>query len=171
MIAKICEQNGAAAVTVHGRTREQMYKPHVDFEIIRKVKESVGIPVIGNGDITSFSDAHTMLSKTGCDMVMVGRATLGNPFIFKEINSLFNGIPYAPPSLEDKITVMIKHIKLICKYKGEIHGMKEARRHIASYVKGIPGAASFRREIYSLESLAQLYDISEKILKCETSVH
>lgn len=171
LIAKICEQNGAAAVTVHGRTREQMYKPHVDFEIIRKVKESVGIPVIGNGDITSFSDAHTMLSKTGCDMVMVGRAALGNPFIFKEINYLFNGIPYAPPSLEDKITVMIKHIKLICKYKGELHGMKEARRHIACYVKGIPGAAAFRREIYSLESLAQLYDISEKILKCETSVH
>lgn len=171
LIAKICEQNGAAAVTVHGRTREQMYKPHVDFEIIRKVKESVRIPVIGNGDITSFSDALTMLNKTGCDMVMVGRAALGNPFIFKEINSLFSGSPYAPPSLENKITVMIKHIKLICKYKGEIHGMKEARRHIASYVKGIPGAAAFRREIYSIESLAQLYDISEKILKRETSVH
>ena len=102
---------------------------------------------------------------------MVGRAALGNPFIFKEVNSLFNGIPYTPPSLEDKISVMIKHIKLICKYKGEVHGMKEARRHIASYVKGIPGAAAFRREIYSIESLAQLSDISEKILKCKTSAH
>lgn len=171
LIAKICEQNGAAAVTVHGKTREQMYKPLVDFEIIRKVKESVRIPVIGNGDISSFSDVLTMFNKTGCDLVMVGRAALGNPFIFKEINSLFSGSPYAPPSLEDKITVMIKHIKLICKYKGEIHGMKEARRHISSYVKGIPGAAAFRREIYSIESLAQLYDISEKILKRETSVH
>ena len=171
LIAEICEQNGAAAVTVHGRTREQMYKPNVDLEIIRKVKESVKIPVVGNGDIASFNDALAMLNETGCDMVMIGRASLGNPFIFKEVNSLFSGIPYTPPSLEDKIFVMIKHIKLICKYKGELHGMKEARRHIASYVKGIPGAAAFRREIYCLESLTQLYNISEKILKCKTSAH
>lgn len=168
-VAKICEQNGAAAVTIHGRTREQMYKPYVDLDIIREVKNSVSIPVIGNGDITGANDALNMISKTGCDWVMVGRAALGNPFIFKEINSAFNGISYTPPSLEEKISVMIRHVQLICKYKGEKHGMKEARRHIACYVKGQPGAAAFRREIYSVESLSQLYDLSEKILKSKPS--
>lgn len=168
-IAKICEQNGAAAVTIHGRTREQMYKPHVDLDIIRDVKNAVSIPVIGNGDITCARDALNMTRKTGCDMVMVGRAALGNPFIFSEINSFFAGTPYVAPSLQDKITTMIKHVTLICKYKGEIHGMKEARRHIACYVKGTQGAAAFRREIFSLESLTQLYDLCDKILKHKTS--
>lgn len=165
LIAKICEDAGADAVTIHGRTREQMYKPHVDLDIIEKVKNSVNIPVIGNGDITCGQDAYNMINKTGCDMVMVGRAALGNPWIFTEINEFLKyGTNCNPPSIEEKISVMLSHIKSICNNNGEKYGMAKARRHIALYIKGIPGAAALRNEACKLETLSQLYDLSDKIL-------
>ena len=165
LIAKICEEAGADAITVHGRTREQMYKPKVDLDIIAQVKNSVKIPVIGNGDISCGQDAYNMLTKTGCDMIMVGRAALGNPWIFSEINQFLNSSSnYSPPGIEEKIKIMISHVQAICKNDGEKLGMMKARRHISFYIKGIKGAAAFRNTACKLETLNQLYDFAEQIL-------
>lgn len=172
LVAKICEDSGADAITIHGRTREQMYKPSVDLDIIAQVKKVVKIPVIGNGDISSGQAAKEMLDKTGCDMVMVGRAALGNPWIFAEINSFLGAVPtFEPPSIEEKLKIMYEHVAAICENDGEKHGMMKARRHIAFYIKGIPGAAAFRNQACKLETLAQLREFSEGILNaCDGSV-
>ncbi|MDQ5983303.1 MAG: tRNA-dihydrouridine synthase B [Eubacteriales bacterium SKADARSKE-1] len=164
-IAKVCESAGASAITVHGRTREQMYKPFVDLKVIEQVKLAVSIPVIGNGDIFSPKDAINMLSQTGCDLVMIGRGALGNPFIFSEINAVLNNETFAEPKIEEKVAVMTEHILNICKYKGEYLGMKEARRHICMYLKGIPDAASFRNQACHLETMDQFLDFANKITK------
>ena len=165
MIAQICENSGADAITIHGRTREQMYKPGVDLDIISQVKKAVRIPVIGNGDISNGQAAYEMFDRTECDMIMVGRAALGNPWIFSEINQFLNTkTPYTPPSLEEKIAVMLNHVHSICKHNGEKHGMLKARRHIALYIKGIIGASKFRERACKLETLAQLHKFSEEIL-------
>ena len=157
-VAKICEKAGASAVTVHARTRAQMYEPHADWNIIKEVKQAVGIPVIGNGDVTGAQQAALMLEKTGCDAVMVGRAALGNPFVFREINAYLTNecriIP--PPEINEKMLVMLKHISLMCKYKGETRAMKESRKHVGWYLKGLRGAAGFRRRTSTLETYAQL---------------
>lgn len=163
-IAKICEEAGANAITIHGRTREQMYKPFVDLEIIKKVKEAVKIPVIGNGDIFCAKDALNMLEKTGCDLIMVGRGAIGNPFIFKEINCAIENKPYTPPTLEEKINTMTEHIKNLCNYKGEYIGMKEARRHICMYIKGIPSANKFRNEACKLQTFKEYSEFSKNLL-------
>ncbi len=165
LVAQICETAGADAITIHGRTREQMYKPSVDLDIIAKVKKAVKVPVIGNGDISCGEDARKMLDRTGCDMIMVGRAALGKPWIFDEINQFFNSnSSYMPPSLEEKIKVMLFHVNSICQNDGEKHGMMKARRHISFYIKGIPGAAAFRNRACKLETLAQLDEFSNEIL-------
>ncbi len=163
-VAKICEANGAAAVTVHGRTRKQYYAPPVDMDIIRRVKQSVTIPVIGNGDITSALKAREMLEQTGCDLVMIGRGALGNPWIFREINAYFDTdrlIP--PPGIAEKTVVMVRHIEALCKYKGENIGMKEARRHAGFYLKGFDGAAQLRKRAGTLSTLSDLYDLVKDI--------
>lgn len=165
LIAKICENAGADAITIHGRTREQMYKPYVDLKIIEKVKNSVKIPVIGNGDISCGQDAYNMLDKTGCDMVMVGRAALGNPWIFSEINQFLNSkTNYKTPNIEEKLKIMLSHVNSICENDGEKHGMTKARRHITFYIKGIPGAAAFRNKACKIETFAQLQSLSDEIL-------
>lgn len=165
LIAKICENAGADAITIHGRTREQMYKPYVDLKIIEKVKNSVKIPVIGNGDISCGQDAYNMLDKTGCDMVMVGRAALGNPWIFSEINQFLNSnTNYKTPNIEEKLKIMLSHVNSICENDGEKHGMMKARRHITFYIKGIPGAAAFRNKACKIETFAQLQSLSDEIL-------
>lgn len=165
LVAKICENAGADAITIHGRTREQMYKPSVDLEIISQVKKVVKIPVIGNGDISSGQAAREMLDKTGCDMIMVGRAALGNPWIFAEINQTLGVTDnFAQPGIEEKIKIMCEHVHAICKNNGEKHGIMKARRHITFYIKGIPGAASFRNQACKLETLAQMHDFSNQIL-------
>ncbi len=165
LIAKICECSGADAITVHARTREQMYKPGIDFDIIKKVKESVNIPVIGNGDISCGADAHNMMNKTGCDMVMVGRAALGRPWIFSEINNFFDQkSKYKIPSFEEKLKIMVLHIESICQNYGEKLGMLKARRHITYYIKGFPSAASFRSIACKLETLKQFYEFADKIV-------
>ncbi|MGN1051020.1 MAG: tRNA dihydrouridine synthase DusB [Acutalibacteraceae bacterium] len=165
-IAKIAEAYGASAVAVHGRTREQYYKPPVDMEIIKAVKESVSIPVIGNGDIKSPKDAEKMLKETGCDAVMVGRGALGRPWIFDEINSFFKtGKIPKEKSNSEKIDIMIKHIESICTHKGEYLGIRQARKHIVWYIKGFKGAASLRNEGSALSSMDEFYSFAEKVRK------
>lgn len=165
-VAKICEENGADAITIHGRTRAQMYAPSVDLDIIAEVKKAVGIPVIGNGDICTAQDAAEMYEKTGCDYVMVGRAALGNPWIFSEISALLGHGRILPPvTLNEKMLVMRKHITGLCEDKGEFVGMREARKHVAWYIKGMHGAAKLREEAGLLSNPEDLDALILKILK------
>lgn len=165
-VAQICETAGAKAITVHGRTREQMYRPPVDLESIRAVKKAVNIPVIGNGDIDCAKAAEKMVSETGCDLVMVGRAAQGNPWIFSELEEAFGGKKQTPPqSLAQKLSVMVSHIETMCRYKGETLAMREARKHIAWYIHGLRGAAAFRKRAVELTRLTELYAFAEDILQ------
>lgn len=167
-VAKICEDSGASAVTVHGRTREQFYKPPADWEIIARVKEAVDIPVIGNGDVTSALEADRMIQETNCDMVMVGRGALGNPWIFREINAYFDTDKLIfPPGPAEKISVMLKHIQKLVEYKGEYIGMREARKHVVWYIKGFKGAAEFRNKAGRLSTFDQLIELSKEIYKAQ----
>lgn len=160
-VAKICEDAGAAAVAVHGRTREQMYAPPVNIDIIRQVKEAVQIPVIGNGDIFTPKDAAEMYEKTGCDLVMVGRGALGRPWLFSQINAWLGHQRVIPdPPVSERMRIMLEHVQKICAYKGDRVGIREARKHAAWYMKGIRGAASMRREIGELTSLEQLEELA-----------
>lgn len=161
-IAKIAESAGAAAVAVHGRTREQYYSGMADWDIIRQVKEAVSIPVIGNGDITSPQRAKEMLLETGCDGVMIGRAARGNPWIFREIaHYLETGELLSRPSKEELKEMILRHGRLQLKYKGEYVGMREMRKHVAWYTAGYPHSAKLRgmvNEIETLEGLEQLLE-------------
>lgn len=163
--AKLQESAGASVVTVHGRTRKQMYAPPVNLEIIKQVKESVGIPVIGNGDVVDALSAENMYKTTSCDFIMVGRGALGAPWVFSQINEYFkSGIILPEPPIEERMDIMIRHIGKLCEYKGDYVGMREARKHAAWYIKGIRGAAALRQEIGSLESMEQLKAIAEKVI-------
>lgn len=165
-VASICEENGAAAVTIHGRTRAQYYSGVADLDIIKEVKKALTIPVIGNGDIGSFEEAKRMYEYTGCDLVMVGRASLGNPWVFSEINAGFKGECYSKPDFEEKMRVMKRHIESLCENKGEYIGMRESRAHIPHYLKGFSGAAKLRNEACRVSTLK---DLSELIDKARTS--
>lgn len=138
-VAKICESAGAAAITVHGRTRQQYYKPPVDYDIIRAVRESVSVPVIANGDIDSAERAKEVMDITGCDLVMIGRATLGNPWIFSQINAYLENpnVKIHTPDLEERLGVMIEHISKMVEYKGEHMAMLQARKLVVGYFKGM----------------------------------
>ena len=165
-VAKICESAGAAAITVHGRTRQQYYKPPVDYDIIRAVRESVSVPVFSNGDIDSAERAKEVMDITGCDLVMIGRATLGNPWIFRRINAYLSECRVLPDvSINEKMAVMLKHIQKIIEYKGEYTAMREARHHAAYYTKGIRGGAALRKEISTFEHFEQLEELAYKIAK------
>lgn len=165
-MAEILEKNGAASIAVHGRTRKEMYSGSVDYEIIKAVKAAVGIPVIGNGDVVDAQSAAVMLEKTNCDAVMIGRGALGNPWVFQQINAYLNDCIVVPlPTLTEKMTAMLQHIKKIIEYKGEYTAMREARHHAAYYTKGLRGGAKFRAEMGSLESLEQLEEITYRIIK------
>lgn len=166
-VAKICEQAGASAITVHGRTREQFYSGKADLDIISEVKKAVNIPVIGNGDITNANDAAQMLEKTNCDMVMIGRGALGNPWIFREINAWLNDLrPMFPPSPAEKVTVILRHIQAMCDYKGEEVAMREARKHVGWYMKGFKNAAELRREAGYLKTYEELIELTKKAYEC-----
>ena len=161
----LCEQTGAALITVHGRTKAQMYAPPIDFETIKAVKKTVSVPVIGNGDIVDGISAAAMFNKTGCDLVMVGRGALGKPWVFSQINAFIkSGIVLPDPPVEERMKIMLKHIKKLCEYKGVYIGMREARKHAAWYMKGIRGAAHFRQEIGTLTSLEQLEDLTDRVI-------
>ena len=159
-IAKIIEEAGAAAVGVHGRTREQYYSGKADWEIIRKVKEAVSIPVIGNGDVTSGEKAIAMREQTGCDGVMIARGAQGNPWIFSELTVYEQSGTLPPrPSLEEVKKTMLRHAALQLEYKGEYLGIREMRKHVAWYVKGLHGAARLRDAINKVETYEELGNI------------
>lgn len=165
-VAKIAEQNGAQAVTVHGRTKEQFYAPPVDYDIIREVKKALSIPVIGNGDIVGAKSAQFVMEYTGCDYLMVGRGALGNPWVFREINEYFDkGIIIDPPTLDEKCDILLRHIKSAVEYKGEYVGMREARKHTAYYLKGFKNAAKLRNLAFSMKTLSDLEELIGEIRK------
>jgi nifR3 family TIM-barrel protein len=156
-MAKIAEENGAAAVAVHGRTREQYYSGNADWDIIRQVKESVKIPVIGNGDVVDALSAKRLLDETGCDGIMVGRASRGNPWIFREINSyLDTGIIPNRPTSDEVCETILRHARLQLKYKSEYIAVREMRKHIAWYTAGYPHSARLRQEINEIEHFDEL---------------
>lgn len=168
-VAKICESAGAAAITVHGRTRQQYYKPPVDYDIIRAVRESVSVPVIANGDIDSAERAKEVMDITGCDLVMIGRATLGNPWIFSQINAYLENpnVKIHTPDLEERLGVMIEHIGKMVEYKGEHMAMLQARKLVVGYFKGMKGAAALRNEAGKIKTLDDLYELRQKALSLQ----
>ena len=168
-VAKICESAGAAAITVHGRTRQQYYKPPVDYDIIRAVREYVSVPVIANGDIDSAERAKEVMDITGCDLVMIGRATLGNPWIFSQINAYLENpnVKIHTPDLEERLGVMIEHISKMVEYKGEHMAMLQARKLVVGYFKGMKGAAALRNEAGKIKTLDDLYELRQKALSLQ----
>lgn len=156
-IAKVAEANGASAVAVHGRTREQYYSGKADWDIIKQVKEAVNIPVIGNGDIFTPQDAKNLLEHTGCDAIMVGRGAQGNPWIFKRILHYLNTGELLPePTAEERVEKALRHAQMLIDYKGEYIGVREMRKHMAWYMKGMPGAAELRGKLNYAENRAEL---------------
>lgn len=164
-LAKRCEDAGAAAITVHGRTKVQMYAPPVNTDIIRQVKNAVSIPVIGNGDVTDGLSAARLIEETGCDMVMVGRGALGKPWVFSQINAYLDHEVILPdPPVIERMRIMLKHIEKLCEYKGERVGIREARKHAAWYTKGLHGAANYRARIGLIDSVEELQQIALELI-------
>ncbi|MBQ1256194.1 MAG: tRNA-dihydrouridine synthase, partial [Clostridia bacterium] len=149
-IAKICEDNGACAITVHPRTREQFYTGKSDWTVIRDVKQAVHIPVIGNGDITCWEDARKMLSETGCDGIMVARAAEGNPWIFREILCGLRGEKFTPPTVEDRVKMAIRHLDMHIRWRGEKYAVPEMRKHVAWYLQGTPMSGKLRAKVNTM---------------------
>lgn len=147
-LAGIAEQEGAQAVTLHARSRSQFYSGQANWNMIKKLKQQIRIPVVGNGDIWKAEDALRMIEETGCDAVMIGRAAMGNPFIFRETEALLDtGMHISPPETEERIQVAIRQLDLACRFKGEGTAIREMRKHFAWYIKGLRGAAKIREEI------------------------
>ena len=165
-IAKIAEANGASAVAVHGRTREQYYSGKADWDIIRAVKAAVQIPVIGNGDIFTPQDAKNLLEHTGCDAIMVGRGAQGNPWIFKRIlHYLKTGELLPEPTAQERVEKALRHSQMLIAYKGEYVGIREMRKHMAWYMKGLPGAAELRGKLNYAETMAEMEALLNEYLK------
>ena len=164
--AKAAEAAGASAVTVHGRTREQYYEGSADWDVIAKVKDSVRIPVIGNGDVKSGEDAVAMLRETGCDGVMIARGALGNPWIFRDAAALWRGEDKPPaPDAAERVEMLLQHIDMLAADKGEGLAVREIRKHVGWYIKGIRGAAQTRREVNTINDIAKLRTTIRGIIK------
>lgn len=163
--AKALEQTGIAAMAVHGRTRQQFYSGDADWEIIRQVKQAVGIPVFGNGDVKDGESCKKMYEETGCDLVMLARGSYGKPWVFREIKHfLETGEKLPDPDLKERMEIMLRHCSYLCRYKGEVRGMKEARKNVAWYVKGLPNSAKLRAECGELSTFAQAEDMAARII-------
>ena len=160
-IGRIAEESGAKAVTIHGRTREQYYAGKADWDIIKALKEEIKtIPVIGNGDIFTSEDAKKMLEYTGCDAVMIGRGSQGNPFIFKRtVEYLENGVLLPEPTWEDRLDIAEKHMDMLADYKGEVIGIREMRKHLGWYIKGLPHSAEMRVKINATSGRENMRDV------------
>ncbi len=159
-IAKIAEENGASGIAIHGRTREQFYSGKADWDIIKKIKENVNIFVIGNGDITSPEKAKEMLDYTGCDAIMIGRSAQGNPWIFKRVvHYLETGEILEKPSINEKIDVAINHLHMLVEYKGEYIGIREMRKHLGWYIKGMPKSSEMRVIINGIEDSKKMEEL------------
>ena len=159
-VALAAQEGGASAVCVHGRTREQYYSGVVDREIIRDVKKALNIPVIASGDVTDAATGMSMLKETGCDMVMIGRGALGNPWIFRELDAAYKGLGIPPrPSDEERISMMLRHLEMLCRLKGESTGVKEFRKYIIRYTKGMHGATAVRRRANDAVSLEEMKEV------------
>ncbi len=164
-MAVMLEKAGVAAVAVHGRTRDQFYGGKANWNIIRDVKNAVSIPVIGNGDVTGPEDARRMLEETGCDGVMVGRAAMGNPWVFKSIaHYLDTGEILPPPTWEERVSVALRHLNLLIQYKGEYIGVREMRKHAAWYLKGLPGAARLRQKLNSAQTPEEMAKMLKSVI-------
>lgn len=164
--AKIAEENGVKAVAIHGRTRDQFYGGKADLDVIAKVKEAVSIPVIGNGDIFTPEDAKEMLTKTNCDAVMIGRGAQGNPWIFKRVlHYLKTGQLLPEPSNEEKLEMIIRHMDMLIKQKGEPGGVSEMRKHIAWYIKGMRNSNHVKQEVFRFSCRDEVVNVLEEYLK------
>lgn len=169
-VAKRCEDAGAAAVTVHGRTRTQMYAPPVNLDIIKSVKEALTIPVIANGDIDTPEKAKAVYEYTGCDFLMVGRAAMGAPWIFSQINAyLKDGTILPEPSLEEKLNTLLLQVKMMAEYKNERTAILESRKHASWYLKGMRGAAAFRRMCGEIDSFTDLEKLCNSVKEMQNN--
>lgn len=167
-VALACEAGGADAITVHGRTRDQMYAPPVDWDIIRQVKQAVNVPVIGNGDVVDAKSAAALYEQTGCNLIMVGRGALGKPWIFQQIEAYLNHEVILPdPSMAQRMATLMRQVQLTVQYKGEKVALLEARKHTAWYLNGMRGAAQLRREAGTLSSMEDLARLCAKVIQMD----
>ncbi len=165
-VASECEENGAKAVCVHGRTREQLYRPPVDKSIIKEVKKALSIPVIANGGVYSGREALELLAETGCDGVALAQGAMGNPFLFSECAAVFEGKAYSAPEKSEIIALAQRHVRMLCEDKGEYIGVREARKHLGWYIKGFVGSSEARKMINLSEKQDELIEILEKLSEC-----
>lgn len=163
-MAKIMEDSGAAAIAVHGRTREQYYSGEADWEIIACIKEAISIPVIGNGDVTDCESAERLIKQTGCDGIMIGRAARGNPWIFRQVTAyLEDGTILPTPTSEERKAMILRHGRLQLEYKGEYTGVREMRKHVSWYTAGMPHSAQLRQRVNAVEKFSELVELIEQI--------
>ena len=155
-VARAVEREGVSAVCVHARTREQMYAPGIDLSVITRVREAIGVPVFGNGDISSATDALDMLRMTGCSGVGIARGAIGNPWLFAEIAAALEGVEFIPPTSEELVATAVRHARLTVEFKGEARGIAEAKPQIARYIRGIPGAVKLRDGIIRATTLSEV---------------